>query len=59
MVVTCSARRKSKSHGALRLTEADLPAWEAAAYTGVTVKALEHNYGHRPTHQARARKALG
>lgn len=42
------------------LMEADVPAWEAAAYAGMTVKALEDNYGHhRPTHQARARKALG
>ncbi|WP_137803434.1 tyrosine-type recombinase/integrase [Caulobacter sp. 3R27C2-B] len=42
------------------LMEADVPAWEAAAFAGMTVKALEDNYGHhRPTHQARARKALG
>ncbi len=38
----------------------DVPAWEAANYVGTTVQALKDNYGHhRPTHHARARKALG
>ena len=42
------------------VTEADVPAWEAAAYADMTVKVLKDSYGHhRPTHQARARKALG
>ena len=42
------------------LTEAYVPAWEAAGYAGMTVKVLEGNYGHhRPTHQARARKVQG
>jgi len=41
------------------LMEADCPAWEAAAFTGMTMKTLEDNYGHhRPSHNARARKAL-
>jgi hypothetical protein len=41
-------------------TKADVAAWEAAVYAGMTVKALGDNYGRRrPTHQARARKALG
>jgi hypothetical protein len=42
------------------VTEADVRACEADAHAGMTVRALEDNYGHhRPTHQARARKALG
>ena len=42
------------------VTEADVPAWEAAAFAGMMVKALEDSYGHqRSTHQARAQKALG
>lgn len=42
------------------LMEADVQVWEAAAYVGMTAKMLEDNYGHhRPSHQARARKALG
>lgn len=42
------------------LMEADVPPWEAAGFAGMTTKTLEDCYGHhRPSHQARARKALG
>ncbi|MEH6699934.1 MAG: tyrosine-type recombinase/integrase [Brevundimonas sp.] len=42
------------------LMEQDVPPWEAAGYTGMTIKTLEEFYGHhRPSHQARARRALG
>lgn len=42
------------------LMEADVPPWEAAGFTGMTTKTLEDFYGHhRPSHQARARKAMG
>ena len=42
------------------LMEADVPPWEAAGFTGMTTKTLEEHYGHhRPSHQAKARKALG
>jgi integrase len=41
------------------LMEADVPTWEAAGFAGMTTKTLEDCYGHhRPSHQARARKAL-
>lgn len=41
------------------LMEADVPPWEAAGFTGMTTKTLEEHYGHhRPSHQAKARKAL-
>ena len=41
------------------LMEADVPIWDAAAYTGMTTATLEKCYGHhRPGHQDRARKAL-
>jgi integrase len=41
------------------LMEADVPIWDVAAYTGMTVKTLETHYGHhRPGHQQRARRAL-
>lgn len=41
------------------LMEADVPPWEAAGFTGMTIKTLEDCYGHhRPSHQAKARKAL-
>lgn len=42
------------------LMEAHVLAWQALSYAGLTVKALEDNYGHhRPTRRALARKALG
>jgi len=41
------------------LMERNVPVWDAAAYTGMTVQTLEKCYGHhRPDHQAAARKAL-
>lgn len=41
------------------LMEDDVPPWEAAGFTGMTTKTLEEHYGHhRPSHQARARRAL-
>lgn len=41
------------------LMEADVPPWEAAGFTGMTIKTLEDCYGHhRPSHQAKARRAL-
>jgi len=40
--------------------EDDVPLWDAAAYTGMTVQTLEKCYGHhRPSHQRKARNALG
>lgn len=42
------------------LMERNVQTWEAAGYTGMSVKTLEECYGHhRPNHQANARKALG
>lgn len=42
------------------LMEGDVDVWEAASYLGMSPKALLDNYGHhRPSHHARARKALG
>ena len=42
------------------LMERDVPPWEAAGYMGMSMETLEKCYGHhRPSHQARARKALG
>lgn len=41
------------------LMEADAKPWDAAAYTGMSVKTLEDCYGHhRPSHQQGARDAL-
>jgi integrase len=41
------------------LMERDVPPWEAAGYMGMSMETLEKCYGHhRPSHQARARKAL-
>lgn len=41
------------------LMEADVQPWEAAGFTGMTTKTLEECYGHhRPSHQARAARAL-
>lgn len=41
------------------LMEAEVPIWDAAAFTGMTTKTLETCYGHhRPSHQNRARRAL-
>lgn len=40
-------------------SEDQVPLWDAAAYTGMTVQTLEKCYGHhRPSHQTKARKAL-
>lgn len=42
------------------LMEADVKPWEAAGFTGMTMKTLEDCYGHhRPGHQKAAGKALG
>lgn len=42
------------------LMEAGVDMWDAAAYTGMTVKVLEDHYAHhRPDYQAAARGALG
>lgn len=42
------------------LMERNVQTWEAAGYTGMSVKTLEDCYGHhRPNHQANARRALG
>lgn len=42
------------------MMEANVPIWEASGYVGMSVTMLEKNYGHhRPSHQSRARKALG
>lgn len=41
------------------LMERDAKSWDAASFTGMTMKSLEDNYGHhRPSHQSGARKAL-
>ncbi|PXA88675.1 hypothetical protein DMC25_09530 [Caulobacter sp. D4A] len=42
------------------LMEGDVDLWEASSYLGMNPKALIHNYSHhRPSHHARAGKALG
>lgn len=42
------------------LMEGGADPWEAAGFTGMTIKTLEECYGHhRPDHQMGARKALG
>lgn len=42
------------------LMEADVPIWDVAAFTGMSPTMIEKNYGHhRPSHQSKARSALG
>jgi integrase len=41
------------------LMENEVEPWDAAAYTGMTVKTLETHYAHhRPTHQRKARRGV-